>query len=210
MGTTAFDHTTPLPDAGGPNSESIFVPIGRTKATTRALLRLALALVIATFSGSILVNLDFARSGASWSIVDVSVALVLLPFALCAVALGVSGLRWLTLACWPRPTGVYADTTRLTLALGPFGTRKYEADRLEVRYMFEHSGDEEAETFEALLPKEEQIRRFLPTMLHSAAEEPLNRVVLRFVGGSEASVAQALRPMLARWRGEDDTAEPDV
>jgi len=210
MGTTAFDHTTTSSDAGPTDPESIFVPIGRTRAMTHALLRLAPALVLATLSGSMLARLSFARSGASWPIVDVAVALVLAPFALCAVVMGVSGLRWLALACWPRPTGIHADAAELTLALGPFGTRRYAANQLEIRYLFERGGDDEADTFEALLPREEQIRSFLPTVRHAAAREPLNRVVMRFVGGSECALALTLRPMLARWRGENDTAEPDA
>lgn len=210
MGTTPYDQTAAASDVGSSNPESIFVPIRRTRAVTRALVRLAPALVVVTFSGSILANLRFARSGGSSLIVDVAVALVLAPIVLCAVAVGVAGLRWLALACWPRPVGIYADATALTLALGPFGRRRYETDRLEIRYLFERGEDDEADTFEALLPQEQQIRSFLPTMRHPAAPEPLDRVVMRFVGGSEATLAQTLRPMLARWRGEDDTAEPDA
>jgi len=210
MGTTASDHTTVSPGTDQTVPESIFVPIRRASSMARALLRLAPAVAMAAALWFVLMNLSFARGGSSSTIVDVAVAVALVPFLLCTVALGVTGLRWLALACWPRPTGIRADATELTLALGPFGTRRYESDQLEIRYLFEQDEHEEPDTFEALLPPETQIRSLLPTMRHPTAKEPLDRVVMRFVGGSESTVAQTLRPMLARWRNEDDTAEPDA
>lgn len=211
MGTTVSDHPTASSVTGtGPTpTESIFVPIGRTRAITRALLRLAPALVVATISWSVLANVRLSGSGGSTPIIDVALALLVVPFGLGAIALGLSGLRWLALALWPRRAGVHADPVAVTLALGPFGTRRYQTDRLEVRYLFECSDDDEVDTFEALLPEEEQIRRFLPIMRHPDAREPLNRVVLRFAAGPESAVARTLRPMIALWRSEGAAAESD-
>ena len=177
---------------------------------TRALLRLAPALVVATISWSVLANLRLWGGGGSPPIVDVALAVLVVPFVLGAIALGLSGLRWLALALWPGPPGIHADTLALTLALGPFGTRRYETDRLDVRYPFECSDDDEADTFEALLPEEEQIRDYLPIMRHPGAREPLNRVVLRFVAGPERAVARTLRPIFTLWRGEGAAAESDA
>jgi len=209
MGTIASDKTTAQADTGATPATPIFVRVQRMTALSRALLSLAPAVVIASIAWPVLTDV-WKDGGASSLIVDIAVSLALAPFVLGAVALCVSGFRWLLLACWPRPAGIYADATALTLALGPFGTRRYDVDRLEVRYLFECSDDEEADSYEALLPEEEQIRRYLPVMQHPEIREPLNRVVMRFLGGSESAAAARLRPMIARWRGENDAARPDA
>ena len=76
----------------------------------------------------------------------------------------------------------------------------YDAVRLDVRYPFELSADTVNGSFEAFLPQEEQIARFLPRLLHPDAREPLNQVILRFAGGREEEIAAAMRPAVEQWR----------
>jgi hypothetical protein len=190
--------------------EVIFVPVARARALTHALVWLVPAFVIFTFSWTFVAGPDTILNVRDPGIVDVALLLVLVPFNLLALGLGVWGLRWLLLSLWPGTVGVQARAEELVLAFGPFGSRRYPAAELDVRYLFELDDDEAEEGFEAFLPEDEQIRMFLPRIGHPSVREPLNRVMLRYVAGPESSVAQRLRPVVARWRGEDEHAEPDA
>jgi len=145
-------------------------------------------------------SLHFVPSGVSNRLVDYSVALISLPIPLTALWSAFKGARWLLLSVWPAPVGVFADERTLTLRLGPFGTRSYDASRMDIRYPFELSQDDEGGGFEAFLPEEEQQMRLLPRILHPGAREPLNRVILRFVQPSEEEAVRSLRPLLDHWR----------
>jgi len=171
------------------------------------MLRLAAAVVIVTLAWTVLSQLHFKGGAPASLIVTIALALVIVPFGLVGVITAISGLRWLAAACWPTSLGIEADATTLTLALGPFGTRRYDTARLDVRYPFELDDDEEGDTFEALLPEERQIREFLPNMRHPDTRDAIDRVMLRFVDGTERNVAGALRPVLAIWRGEAPATE---
>ena len=92
--------------------KSVFVPVSRARAMTRATLWLALATVIAVFSWPAVANLRFDRSGISPPIVDIAVVLVVIPFGLCGVGMVIWGLRWFVLAVWPGRVGVHAQRYR--------------------------------------------------------------------------------------------------
>lgn len=193
-------------DASPPAGPSrVFVPVGRGRALARASVWLAPALVHGLFSWHLWFNLRLGEPGGPSTIVKVAIIAALIPFGLAGIAMVVWGLRWLLLAMWPGRVGVTADTHALRLELGPFGNRTYDTDRLDVRYFFELSADSGEEGFEALLPEAEQIRNFLPRLLHPDAKNPLQRSIMRFADGTESSVAQALRPIIAQWRKEHST-----
>ncbi len=190
-------------------SSELTLPVDRSRALGRALLWSAPAVLLGAVTVMIYGRLHFSPTGVSNRLVDFSIAVVALPAPVSAILCGVHALRWALLGVWPRPVGVSAQADVLRLHLGPFGTRRYNTDELDVRYPFELSGDTEDGGYEALLPEEEQIATFLPRIHHPDAAEPLKRVIMRFCRGNESDVAALLRPMLDRWRSaRDEAAEP--
>ena len=167
---------------------------------TRALLWIVPALLLGACAFSVYNNLDLRSSGASRILIDISIALVALPLPIACLVCAVNGLRWFALAAWPGWVGVHADPDRLIIRLGPFGAAQLDADRIKARYFFELPADDVDEPFEALLPEEEQMAKFLPELTHPDATMPLRRTILRFVHGDEESISAALRPIIDRWR----------
>lgn len=185
----------------------IRVPVARLRAWTRAVLWSVAACVPGVAVALILGRLDFRPTGISNGLLEYAIGFAVLPLALLAILSAVKTLRWLLLCVWPGPVGVYAGADALILRLGAFGTRRYDATRLDVRYPSELSGDVDDSGFEAFLSIEEQIASFLPRITHPESTEPLNVVILRYVSGSEYEVAGMLRPVVDRWRaGQADRA----
>lgn len=147
-------------------------------------------------------SLDFSPAGGSHRLVDVSLLIAVLPVAVGAVYLLVLGLRWIALAVWPTSVGVVATSDALILRLGPFGIRRFDVARLDLKYAFELTGDEDDGGFESFLPEKEQMAMFLPRMLHPTYKERIDLLILKFAGGSESDVADALRPAFDRWRSK--------
>ena len=145
--------------------------------------------------------IDFTPSAVSSRWVSYSIVLALIPVALAAAAATWTALRWLLLALWPGQLGIFADPDALTLRLGPFGTRRYPADQLDIRYPYELIDDDDADGgFEAYLPEEQQRAQFLPRITHTAMATPLNRELLRFTALPEPAAVRIVRPVLDVWR----------
>ncbi len=180
------------------------VPVSRSRALTRGALWLALGLTLWLVTTFIYSGLSFRPSGVSNRLVDISIAIATLPVPLAGAYSGVRADLWLLLFLWPGPIGIVGDARSLTLRFGPFSTRVYDTLRIKVQYAFELSEESTAGSFEALLPPEEQMARLLPRIVHPDAREPLDEVILRFVGGEEAEVAAALRPVIELWRTYTD------
>jgi len=187
-----------LNDAG---SEIVVLSISRGRAASRALLCGIPAILLGITTILIYTRLNFVSTGVSNRLVEYSIAVISLPIPLIALWTALKSLRWLLLALWPASVAVVASSDSLTFRLGPFGTQAYDAPRLEVRYPFELSQDEEGGGFEAFLPEEEQRARLLPRILHPDARGPLQRIILRFVKVAESDAARTLRPSIDRWRG---------
>ena len=179
---------------------AVRLPLARGRAATRALIRGAPAMLLLAASEIVFPELRFASTGATNAIVDWSIALAALPLAVVGVGCAIAALRWALTACWPSSLGIVADADSLEFRLGPFGNRIYDAARLDVKYLFELSTDGEEEGYEAFLPEEEQMSRFLPRITHSTSRECLNALILRFTDGDESAAATAFRPVLEQWR----------
>ncbi len=176
------------------------LPVSRTRALTRALVWVAPAAVLTVATLSIYRWLNFVPSGVSNRIVEYSIAAIALPLPAAALWTALNALRWLLFALWPAKLGVFASKTDLTLRLGPFGVRSFDAARLDIRYLFELAGDEDDAGFEGFLPEEQQRETLLPRMVHPNSKQPLHRVILRFSSASELDAARILRPALDHWR----------
>ncbi|MEK6798552.1 MAG: hypothetical protein AABZ12_06285 [Planctomycetota bacterium] len=181
---------------------AVHVPVSRTRALTRAILLGTASTLGLAISAILYRSIDLSRLDASRRLVAVCLGVAGLPIVAAVLATAIAACRWLMLACWPGKLGAWATRNSVVLRLGPFGTRAYDADRLDVRYLFELSGDEEEGGFEAFVPEEKQRAKTLPRMLHPTASEPIQRVILRFAAGGEAAVAAAMRPVVEAWRGE--------
>lgn len=180
----------------------VYLPASRSRAWMNGLIRGAGASISGFLVALILVRLDFSTTAISNRIVDFALAVVSLPLVMAALVWGIQAIRWLALALWPAAIGAFASASGLTLRFGPFGTSTYPASELDVRYLFELGEEESDGSYEALLPEEEQRAQFVPRLAHPAATQPLDRVIIRFVAGSEADMAASLRPVVDRWRSE--------
>ena len=185
---------------GGDATEVVVLPVARARAASRALVCSVPAVLLTMTTILIFGRLNFVPTGISNRLVEYSIAAISLPIPLLAVLTALRAMRWLLLALWPAPVAVVAEVDSLTLRLGPFGTRTYDAARLDVRYPFELSQDADGGGFEAFLPEDEQRAKLLPRILYPAAREPLNRVILRLVKESEPDATWALCPMIDRLR----------
>jgi hypothetical protein len=198
----------------GPNATSssleIFWPAARARAVTRGTLWAAASLLLAIASFTIYRSLQFGSSVAGGRLVAIAIGVGALPLLILTVITAVQAIRWLGLAVWPGRAGVFATAASLTLRFGPFGTQRFEAAALDVKYPFELSGDFEDGGFEAFLPEEHQLASFLPRIAHPDAREPINRTILRYAAGTEAQIAAGLRPAIQRWREDLADRWPDT
>ncbi len=182
------------------------VPVSRGRALTRALIWAVPAAILGTATVLIYSGLNFVPSGVSNRLVDYSIAVIALPLPATALWTALTAVRWLLLTVWPAQVGIFASPAELVFRLGPFGTTSFDAARLDVRYPFELSGDEEAAVFEAFLPEEQQRETLLPRILHPNSKQPLNQVILRFSSGDEREASRLLRPVIDTWRRPISTA----
>ena len=104
------------------------------------------------------------------------------------------------MAVWPGAVGVYAGRDELTIRMGPFGTRRYDVGRLDVRYPFELAVDDGEEQFEALLPEERQVAELIPKITHPDSPELIDRTIRRMAGVPDDSIVHILRPAIYFYR----------
>jgi hypothetical protein len=180
----------------------VFWPAARSRAATRGVLFLAATVLSGVATFVVYASLQFGPSVAGSRVVDYGIAVAALPLPILTWVGALRAARWLLLAAWPKPVGIRAREAALSLELGPFGIRRFDVARLEVKYPFELSGDFEEGSFEAFLPEEQQVAQFVPRMSHPEAAQSLHQTILRFGAGNEADIAAGLRPMIERWRGQ--------
>lgn len=186
----------------------MFIPVSRSKALSGALVWCVPAAVLVLAALYITGRFTPQPVRVVGRLVDYSLALVGLGLALSAAYCGLRGFAWIALSVWPRRVGVCAESDALTLRLGPFGTHRYEAAQLEVRYPFELDEEESESPYEALLPQEQQLATLLPQIVDRNTKRRVDPAILRFVGLSEPGTAAVLRPLLECWRAIE--SEPAV
>lgn len=150
--------------------------------------------------GAIWRDLDFTPSATSSLLVEYSYAVAVVPLALAAVWLSVGAVRHGLMAVWPGAVGVEVSDGELAVRRGPWGTRRYDAARLDLRYLFEMDEEEHGSSFEAFLPEDRQRATAVPPLRHPASAEALREALLRVLVLEEAEVAGLLRPAVDRWR----------
>ncbi len=183
---------------------AVFVPVSRGRALVRVALLFALGAALAVVSLSVIGGLKFTPSAVSNRIEDYALACLMIPVAIAALWLAWRGTAWLLLAAWPGRLDIEATDAALTFRLGPFGCSVYDARRLDVKYPYELSTDEESAQFEAFVPEEEQIKNFLPQISHPDVRGSIRLEILKFAKETEPMIAQQLRPLIVRWRGHPD------
>lgn len=182
------------------------IAVSRVKALTRAMLWGVPGCFLAAAAWLVYERLDFTAPVLANRLVEYCIALAALPLAAASVVCLVGGLRRLLLAVWPAPLGIFAGNNELVMRLGPMGTKRFGADRLEIRYPFELD-DDEGGTFEAFLPEDQQVAAYLPRMRHPNARTPVHLLILAFAGETEREVVEKLRPAIDRWRASDRPAK---
>lgn len=192
-----------------PAHDCASLPVARGRVLVRGLLWAVASVIVGFPVVRIVTGLEFTPTGVSNRVVEYAIVIALLPVAALAVWCGVTAIRWILLAAWPGAVGVFADGAGLTFRLGPWGTKRFALDRLDVRYWFQHDPDELTGKVEAFLPEDEQRDRFLPQIRHVGDATAINAVILRRTARSEREAADAFREVIARWqrdRGLDATA----
>ena len=174
--------------------------VSRTKALTRTVAWGAPAAVCSVAGVAIYRGLSFAPTGMHNRLVEYSIAVCLLPIACAGAVFTFLAVRWFLLAVWPGSLGIFADEDGLLLRLGSFGTRRFDAARLDVKYPFEQEWDVSDSSVEAFLPEERQRSTLLPRITCSGSSETINFTILRFVGMMESDAAAALRPWVEAWQ----------
>ena len=187
------------------------LPVARGRAFTRGLVWTVPAVLIAGTIFLVARPLNFSPTGTSNRIVDYSIALALIPFAIVAIAMAIKATSSLALAFWPVRLGVFLTEHGVRMRLGPLGVKSFDAARIKVRYPFELIDEDDNGGFEAFLPEEEQLRRFLPRMDHPNSPRPLDRIMLDYVSATEEDAARLLRPIIEGWhRRREDTSRTDA
>jgi hypothetical protein len=181
---------------------TVYLPLARGRALTRAVLWAVPALLTGAAVAAIYPNLQFRSTAVSSAIVDYAMAIASLPLVAGALFCTFRALQHFLAAAWPGPLGVYADRDSLRLSLGPFGARGFVARELDIRYPFEMD-DDNSGGFEQFLPEDEQKARLLPSMNHRTVQRSVHRTILRFAAGDEAHVASRLGPLIEHWRSAE-------
>ena len=113
------------------------LPVARGRAFTRGLVWTVPAVLIAGTIFLVARPLNFAPTGTSNRIVDYSIALALIPFAIVGIAMAIKATSSLALAFWPVRLGVFLTEHGVRMRLGPLGVKSFDAARINVRYPFE-------------------------------------------------------------------------
>lgn len=180
--------------------DSALLRVSRVKALTRTAEWGAPAAVFALLCVAVFGRLGLGASSISGRLVAYSLVFCLIPIVIADLFFVFLTLRWFLLAVWPGPLGIFGDDNGLYLRLGPFGTKRFESTRLDVRYPFEQEEELEECSVEAFLPEERQRATLLPRITFPGAGEPINRTILRFAGMMEPDAAAAIRPWVDRWQ----------
>jgi|GEM_PF-2459145 len=174
--------------------------VPRGNVASRAVLWGLLAAGLALLVVSVWRGLQFSPTGASNRLVDYSIAVLLLPIACFAAYAAVVSMRLALLACWPAAVGAFAARDELILRFGPYGTKRFDAARLDVRYPFEEAEDAAEEGYEALLPEAVQLSQLCPRIAHPHAPHRLDMVIARRTGYTGEEIADLLRPAIEYYR----------
>ncbi len=175
-----------------------FIPVSRTRSLTRAVIYAFPALVLAATAKLMYSGINLRASALSTQFVQYSLLLCVLALSIISLTLGFLALRRTLLAGWPGALGFYAYESELLVRLGPFGSKRYAVQQLDIRYPYECTDDDAS--FEAMLPEEMQHETLLPRMQHPEEGTPLNVMVTQFAVGSEKEITVQLRPAIERWR----------
>ena len=191
-----------------PNQPTVTLNVSRERALTRCAIWTALAIVLWSATWSVYDDLVFPTPGQTNRLVDLSIAIVALPFPLLGLFAGVKALQWLLLFAWPGVTGINVSSYGIDLRLGPFGTKRYAACELTIAYPYELLDGDSDPGVEAHLPIEQQHESFLPRISHPSRGVPINQTILKFVSMNEAAIVAALFPRISAWReGQGATDE---
>jgi hypothetical protein len=164
---------------------------------------------------------DYRTPQGSADVVAYSVAFIMALVGATGLAMLYSAVRWLAFCLWPKRLGLRVEGGVLTLALGPFGTRRWPVQELEAVYRFERNPDDDALSTEDYIDPEEEKATRLPLLIPLHQKTPLNRLFERFLSGTEPEQLRTLSPLIDHLRarrqadaarrnalaGSDDSAE---
>jgi hypothetical protein len=114
-----------------------------------------------------------------------AIGTMLIALSIVGAAFAFSGLRWLMLACWPRPLNVQIDATAIRASFGPFGsdTTAWTDVRCAV-----------AEGFDVELLSHIGNDAFTPQIRDVHSERELFSWIQSRTGADPESLTRALRP----------------
>lgn len=163
------------------------LPVDRGKALFRAGWIGGVGVVLLCGAWMLAANVRWPVMWVTERLTALTVAFLLLLILAVGAAVTWRGLKWLLLACWPRPIGIEIGTEALVLRLGPFGVHRYRWE--EIQSSPEAVGDDET-AFEA----DDEPR--LPALHHPQADGDLADVLVRFSGAPVGALREMLAPRL--------------
>ncbi len=170
----------------------VSLPASRAGLTRKAAVRLLIAAILGLVAARAWIWLDFSPSAIGNRIVQLSLAVALVPLFVAFLLTAWSGLRYLAAGAWPGPSGVEIREDRIVLRRGLLPAWTFPAAGLDLRYYFDMDEDEHGGVFESYLPEAQQRRTLLPPLRTGAHPEPVRLLILRWTAHDEAFVAERL------------------
>lgn len=174
-------------EEGGGDLPAIRFPIERSHALMRAVWRLLSVVIVG--GALFVVRPDWRLLWLTEKASFLALAVIMLCGAAAAIGLSLVAIRWLLLACWPSPLGIEITPERVSMWLGPFGTREHAWSGLRLEL-----GEDIDWDMMDLMPDD----AFVPRLRVVASGADLIDVILKFARVSHEELTRALRPYLVR------------
>lgn len=117
-------HTPDTTDA--PTNPFTRIPVDRVQAAVKAVWRLLSAGLLT--GTAVLIGFQLGDLHLFWQtqpITLIAIGVFVCALAITGVLIGIGGLRWLLLACWPGRLFIEIDAASIRAAFGPFGGRTF-------------------------------------------------------------------------------------
>lgn len=106
-----------------PENPSCILPVDRISAAVRALWRLLASAILVGAAWAVWIPIRWILLWHEQRASFLALTVIILLLIGCALATLVGAVRWSALVVWPGSPGVECSTQRVSLKLGPFGTR---------------------------------------------------------------------------------------
>ena len=149
-------------------------------------------------------KIDFTPSAIASVAEQLSWAFLTLCTTVAGLAFAIVGLRWLLYVLWPGSMGITVRGADVLIALGPFGRRVLDRQRLTAQYRFELE-DRELLSPEDFMTPEEEIETCLPILRHPEYPDSLNDIIRKYIAGTTEQHLRRLNALIQSLRDSTPT-----